>query len=63
MLALFPNKLTADGNYFRSETEDFWQQYQMQKFQKPKTFPDFSFDFWNLHEILSVLKKAVSLMV
>ena len=45
MLALFPNKLTADGNYFRSETEDFWQQYQMQKFQKPKTFPDFSFDF------------------
>ena len=54
MLWLFVNTLVANDKYSRHNRENFPQQIQMQLSQKRKTILDFSLNFWNLHQILSI---------
>ena len=51
MLRLFVNALTADDKYSGSNIQNFPQQFQTPLSQKQKTFLDFLFHLWNVHEI------------
>ena len=57
MLEPLVNTFTADDKYSRRNREISPQQFQMQLSQKPKSFVIFSFRFWNLHQLLRILKK------
>ena len=59
---LFGNRLTPDVKYSRRNMQTFWQQFQTPLSQKRKTFFDFVFHFWNVHEIENILKKKKSIL-
>ena len=51
ILRLFVNTLTADDKYSGSNMQSLPQQFQTSISQRKKTFSDFSWHFWNVHEI------------
>ena len=57
MLGVFRNTLTANDKYRVRHFESSLSPIQMKLSLKPKAFPDFFPYFWNLHQILNVLKK------
>ena len=59
---MFVNTLTADGKYRGQYCENLQLPIQMQLSEKRKTFSQFFFHFWNLHQILNILIKKVMAM-
>ena len=51
--------MTADDKYPVHYRGNSLLLIQMQLFKKQKTFVDFLFDLWKLHEILNILKKKM----
>ena len=62
ILGMFHNTLADHDKYSRRDMENILQQIQMKLSQKPKPFSNFSLHFSNLHEILSILRKKMSLI-
>ena len=62
MLWLFVKTLMGDHMYTADSWEKFLQLVQTQFSLKPKQFMGFLLHFWNLHKILHILKKRMSLM-
>ena len=56
---MFVNTLTADGKYRCQYCENLQLPIQMQLSEKRKTFPNFLFHVWNLHQILNLLMKKM----
>ena len=56
---MFRNTLAANDKYLTQDCENFSSPIQMELPLKPKTFSNFSFHFWNLHQILNILKKKM----
>ena len=63
MLGVFRNTLTANDKYRVRHFESSLSPIQMKLSLKPKAFPDFFPYFWNLHQILNVLKKKKIIIV
>ena len=59
ILEVFVNTLTADDKCPLQDCENLPLPIQMQLSEKRKTFFIFLFYFWNLHQILNVLKKKI----
>ena len=57
IVGVFANTLTADGKHPIEDWENFLLPVQMQLSDNWKFFLNFLFHFWNLHNILNVLKK------
>ena len=57
MLGLSVNTLISDGKYPVQGCENLQLPIQMQLSVKRKTFSDFFFHFWILHQILNILKE------
>ena len=57
MLGLSVNTLISDGKYAVQGCENLQLPIQMQLSVKRKTFSDFFFHFWILHQILNILKE------
>ena len=51
------NTLTFDDKYSPRNSESLPQTIQMQLSKKLKIFLDFLLNFWNLHQIVNILKK------
>ena len=51
------NTLTKNDKYCRYNRESFPQPIQMQLSKKVKLFSTFSFYFWNLYQILNIMKR------
>ena len=58
-LVVFFNTLTADGKYPVQYCENLQLPIQMEAYDKRKTFSQFFLHFWNLHQILDILKKEM----
>ena len=58
ILKAFVNTLTVDGNYPFQNYENFPLPIQMQ-LSNEKLFVNCLFHFWNLHQILNILKKKM----
>ena len=56
---MFRNTLTANNKYPFREWENSSSLNQMQFSVKLKTFSGFPFHFWNLHQILNILKQQM----
>ena len=56
-LAVFANLLTPDGKYPVQDCDNLQLHIQMQFSEKRKSFFNFLFHLWNLHQILNLLKK------
>ena len=56
---MFRNTLPTNDKYPVQDCENLSFPIQMQLSLKPKTFCDFSSYFWNLHQILNILKKKI----
>ena len=56
---MFRNTLPTNDKYPVQDCENLSFPIQMQLSLKPKTFCDFFSYFWNLHEILNILKKKI----
>ena len=61
-LRVFVNTLTADGKYRVQYCENLQLPSQMQVPEKGKTFSNFLFHFWNIHQILNILIKKMMLI-
>ena len=59
ILGVFVNTLTADVKYPAQGCENLQVPIQMQLSEKGKTFLNFLFDFWILHQILNILKEKM----
>ena len=57
ILGVLVNTLTANGKYLVQGCENLRLPIQMQLSQKRKSFLNFLFHFWNLNQILNILKK------
>ena len=57
ILGVLVNTLTANGKYLVQDCENLRLPFQMQLSQKRKSFLNFLFHFWNLNQILNILKK------
>ena len=57
ILRVFVNTVTADGKYPDQDCENSQLPIQMQSSENEKIFLDFLFHFWNLHQILNILKQ------
>ena len=62
ILRLFPNALTADDKYSVSNMQDLPQHIQTLLSQRQKTFLDYFYHFWNVHEIYTIFKKKMSIL-
>ena len=62
ILRLFVKTLTADDKYSGINMQSLPQQFQTQLSQKQKTFLNFLWHFWNVHEIWSIFKKTMSML-
>ena len=62
ILGLFVNTFTADEKYFLCNSENLPEPIQIQLSKKEKTFPQFFVNFWNLHQILNILKQKMTFM-
>ena len=58
-LGVFLNTLTADNKYPVQDCENLRLSIQMQLCEKQKTFSQFLLHFWNLHQILNILKEKI----
>ena len=56
---MFVNILTADGKYPVQSLENLHFPIQMHLSEKRKSFSEFSFHFWILHQILNILKEKM----
>ena len=56
---MFRNTLRANDKYPVQDCENLSFPIQIQLSLKPETFCDFFSYFWNLHEILNILKKKI----
>ena len=56
---MFRNILTANGKCPLRDCENLSSPIQMQLSLKPKIFSILLFHFWNLHQILNILKKKM----
>ena len=56
-LVLFVKRLTVDGMYPVHNCENLQLPIQIQLFEKRKKISEFLVHFWNLHQILNILKK------
>ena len=59
MLGVLVNRLTADGKYPVQDIENLQLPIQMQLSENQKLCLKFLFQFWNLHQILNILKKRI----
>ena len=59
LLGMFVNTLTADTKCLVQDCENLQLLIQMQLSESRKTFSNFLFHFWNLHQILNILKKRM----
>ena len=59
---VFVNTLTADGKYPIQYWGNLELPIQMQLSEKWETFSQFSFHFWNLHQISTILKKKMMVL-
>ena len=59
ILGVFVNTLTADGKYPVQGCENLHLPIQMHLSEKHKSFSEFSFHFWILHQILNILKEKM----
>ena len=59
ILGVFVNTLTADGKYPVQGCENLHLPIQMHLSEKHKSFSEFSFHFWILHQILNILKENI----
>ena len=59
MLGVLVNRLTADGKYPVQDIENLQLPIQMQLSENQKLCLKFLFHFWNLHQILNILKKRM----
>ena len=56
---MFVNTLSADGKYPVQYCKNLQLPIRMQVSEKQKFFLNFLFHFWNLHQILNILKKKM----
>ena len=59
ILLWFGKTLTANEKYLVRDCENLPSPIQMQLSQKRRTFLQFFFHFWNLHQMLNILKKMM----
>ena len=59
ILGVFLNTLTTDGKYPVEDWENLQLLIQMELSDKQKLFLNFLLHFWNLHQILNILKKKI----
>ena len=59
ILAVFVNTLTADGKYPVQGCENLHLPIQAHLSEKHKSFSEFWFHFWILHQILNILKEKM----
>ena len=60
IILVFVNTFTADYQYPFLDYDNLSYPFQMKLSQKQKTFSEFFFHFWNLHQILNIfLKKKI----
>ena len=59
LLGVFVNTLTGDAKYPVQDYENLLLPIQMNSLKNLKLFPNFLFHFWNLHQILNILKKRM----
>ena len=59
LLGVFVNTLTGDAKYLVQDCENLLLPIQMNSLKNLKLFPNFLFHFWNLHQILNILKKRM----
>ena len=59
ILGVFVNTLTADAKYPVQDCQNFLLPIQMNSPKNQKLFPNFSFHFWHLHQMLNILKKRM----
>ena len=57
ILGVLVNTLTANGKYLVQDCENLRLPIQMQLSQKRKSVLNFLVHFWNLNQILNILKK------
>ena len=62
ILGVFVNTLTADAKYPVQDCQNFLLPIQMNSPKNEKLFPNFSFHFWHLHQMLNILKKRMILI-
>ena len=62
ILEVFVNTLTAESKYPVQDCENLPFRSQMQFSEKRKSFCKIHFDLWNLHQILSILKKKMTVI-
>ena len=62
ILGVFVNTLTADAKYPVQDCQNFLLPIQMNSPKNQKLFPNFSFHFWHLHQMLNILKKRMILI-
>ena len=60
ILVWFGKTLTANEKYLVRDCENLPSPFQIELSQKRKTFLQFFFHFWNLHQIWNILKKRWS---
>ena len=60
LLRVFIETLTADHRYSLCYIWNLQVLHQMQLSKKLKNFLNFSFHFWNVHQILNILKKKMT---
>ena len=59
ILGVFVNILTTVGKYPVQDGENLQHPIQMHLSENEKLFINFWFNFWNLHQILNILKKSM----
>ena len=59
ILGVFVNTLTGDAKYPVQDCENLLLPIQMNSLKNLKLFPNSLFHFWNLHQILNILKKRM----
>ena len=59
---MFRNTLTANDKYPVRDCENVSSPIQMILSLKPKTFSDSLYYFWNVHQILNILKKKMTVI-
>ena len=59
ILGMFVTKLTADEKYFVQDCQNLQLPIQMQLSEKKKLFLNFFFHFWNLHQVINILKQKM----
>ena len=62
IFGLFLHTLTSNEKYYLPDTESLPQPIQTQLSKKEKLFSKFLLDFKNLHQVLNIAKKKMTLI-